>query len=384
MNKRITTPLIIALVIVFAIGAILLRKHRDSAIDELANIGEIPWALHTATVSRGALSSSFPVLASLSGSTEITISSQVSGVIRSMGPREGVTVKKGDQLATISVDELRQQHAGLEAQREAALAEKKRTHDEYKRQRQLKEKGLTTQELVDAKNAAAISAQKQVANINRQIDALDVRISYGSVFSPRKAVVAARLMEEGDIAQPGKPLYRLTVDSAARLKVSLPQQILEQVHIGTRILLVHGSQHQEIVLTRIFPALDAHALGAAEADLNAMPFDLPSGARIPAQVILNTFDNTLIVPHRSLVKTGDKGFLFKTVKHEGKTILKRVVVNVLLDAGKSFAVDGELNSGDNIVVGHQSVLMQLRDGDPVMTVTELSHPEVANPGGTHP
>jgi len=241
MNKRIVTPLIVVLVIVFAIGAILLRKHRDTAIDKLANIGEIPWALHTQNLTRGSLSSGFPVLASLSGCNEITISSQVSGVIESMGPREGVTVKKGEKLATISVDELRQQRAGLEAQHEAALAEKKRTHDEYKRQQQLKAKGLTTQELVDAKNAAAISAQKQVANINRQISALEVRISYGTVFSPRRAVVAARLMEEGDIAQPGKPLYKLTVDSAARLKVSLPQQILEQVHIGTQVLLEHGS-----------------------------------------------------------------------------------------------------------------------------------------------
>jgi len=366
MNKRIVTPLIVVLVIVFAIGAILLRKHRDTAIDELASIGEIPWALHTQSVTRGALSSGFPVLASLSGSNEITISSQVSGVIESMGPREGVTVKKGEKLATISVDELRQQRAGLEAQREAALAEKKRTHDEYKRQQQLKAKGLTTQELVDAKNAAAISAQKQVANINRQISALEVRISYGAVFSPRRAIVAARLMEEGDIAQPGKPLYKLTVDSAARLKVSLPQQILEQVHIGTQVLLEHGSQHQQIILTRIFPALDAHALGSAEADLDAMPFDLPSGARIPAQVILNTFENALIIPHRSLVKTGDRGFLFKVITENGKSILKRVTVKVLLDAGKHFAVDGEINADDAVVVGHQSVLMQLRDGDPVV------------------
>jgi len=280
-------------------------------------------------------------------------------------------------LASISVDELRQQRAGLEAQREAALAEKKRTHDEYKRQQQLKAKGLTTQELVDAKNAAAISAQKQVANINRQISALEVRINYGVVFSPRKAVVAARLMEEGDIAQPGKPLYQLTVDSAARLKVSLPQQILEQVHIGTRVLLEHGSQHQEIKLSRIFPALDAHALGSAEADLDAMPFDLPSGARIPAQVILSTFDDTLIIPHRALVKTGDQGFLFKVIRKDGKSTLKRVAVKVLLDAGKQFAVEGELNANDTVVIGHQSVLMQLRDGDPVIVSAKIAAPKVA-------
>lgn len=372
MNKRAITSGIILLVVVLAISAVLLRKHRDAEVNELATVGEIPWALHTENAVRGSLSSGFPVLASLSGSTEITISSQVSGVIESMGPREGVSIKQGEELAKISVDELRQQYAGLEAQREAAVAEKKRTHDEFERQLQLKKKGLTTQELVDAKNAAAISAQKQVANFNRQLSAMKVRIGYGSVLAPRNAVVAARLMEVGDIAQPGKPLYKLTVDSAARLKVSLPQQVLEQVQTGTKVLLEHGSQHQQIVLTRIFPALDAHAMGSAEADLNAMPFNLPSGARIPAQVILKTLDDVVIVSHRALVRTGDQGFLFKVVKKNQQDRLKRVEVKVLLDANKGIALEGDVEADDRVVVAHQSVLMQLRDGDPVVVAAKAA------------
>lgn len=370
LNKRIITPVIIVVVLALAVGAVLLRKHRAAAVDALPAVGEIPWALHTATVRLGTLSSGFPVLASLSGSTEITISSQISGVIESMGPREGVSVTKDEVLAKISVDELRQQRAGLDAQREAAIAEKKRTHDEYVRQQQLMKKGLTTQELVDAKHAAAIAAQKQVANIDRQISAMDVRIAYGVVHSPRDAVVAARLMEVGDIAQPGKAIYKLTVDSAARVKVSLPQQILEQVHTGTMVILQHGSQQQEILLSRIFPALDVHALGAAEADLNAMPFDLPSGARIPAQVILRKLENVLIVPHQALVKTGEQGFLFKVVSENGEHRLQRVKVSVLLDGNQGFAVDGVLQGGDRVVVAHQSVLMQLSNGDPVTMVEE--------------
>ena len=73
MNRRIITRVIVVLVFAFSVGVILLRKHRDTAIDELAKVGEIPWALHTEDVSHGSLSSSFPVLASLSGSTEITM-----------------------------------------------------------------------------------------------------------------------------------------------------------------------------------------------------------------------------------------------------------------------------------------------------------------------
>jgi len=364
MKKNLTSLLVILVVVALAIGAVVLRKYRSTAVTELGTAGDIPWALHTAKVHSGSLSRGFPALASLSGSTEITISSQISGSIEVMGPREGVAVKKEDMLARISVAELQQQKGGIEAQREAALAQRNRTRDEYKRQLELKNKGLTTQELVDAKNAAAIAADKQVSNIDRQIAAVNVRIGYGAVYAPQDAVVAARLMEPGDVAQPGKPLYRLTVDSAARLRVNLPQQILEQVQPGTKVILEHGSLHQAVQLSRIFPALDNHALGAAEADLPTMPFNLPSGARIPAQVILQTVQNAVSIPHRALVRTGNKGFLFKVVTTGGEAKLQRLSVEILLEARESLAVAGDLHAGDQVVVAHQSVLMQLRDGDP--------------------
>ena len=345
-------------------GAVALRKYRMASVSELATAGETPWALHATEVKTGTLTRGFPVLASLSGSTDITISSQISGVIEAMGPREGVKVHQGDVLARISVAELQQQRAGLEAQREAALAEQTRTRDEYARQIKLKKKGLTTAELVDAKHAAAIAARKQVNNIDRQISAMDVRLAYGTVYAPKAAIVAAKLMEVGDVAQPGKPLYRLTVDSAARLRVNLPQQILEQVRPGTEVVLEHGSQRQTVRLSRIFPALDSHALGAAEADLASMPFALPSGARIPARVILQSATDSLSIPHRALVRTGSKGFLFKVISQDGQTRLKRITVEITLEGDTGLAVSGDLQSGDRVVVAHQSVLMQLRDGDP--------------------
>jgi RND family efflux transporter MFP subunit len=365
MKKHVTTVSIIFIVLALALGAVLLRKHRMAAVLELDTVGEIPWALHTAEVVRGNLSRGFPALATLTGSTDITISSQLSGLIEAMGPREGVKVQQGEVLARISAADLQHQREGLAAQREAALADQKRTHDEYERQLQLKKKGLTTDELVEAKYTAGIAADKQVANLDKQLEAMDVRIGYGTVYAPRDAIVAARLVEVGDVAQPGKPLYRLTVDSAARLRVNLPQQVLEQVRPGTRVELESGSRKMTVELSRIFPALDIHALGAAEADLPAMPFDLPSGARIPARVLLETVEDAISIPHRALVRTGNKGFLFNIESgSDGKTLLKRVPVRIVLDANEGLAVAGDLKAGDQVVVAHQSVLMQLRDGDP--------------------
>jgi RND family efflux transporter MFP subunit len=367
MKKIFTTALILLVVIALAAGVVLIRKQRMGKVAELPGMGETPWALHTVDVKRGRLSRGFPVLATLSGSTEITVSSQISGQIEAMGPREGVKVGKGEVLAQISVADLQKQREGLIDQHEAAVAERERTSNEYARYQQLMEKGLTSRELVEDKQVAAIAAGKQAANLDKQIATLDVRIGYGTVRAPRDALVAARLMEVGDVAQPGKPLYRLTVDSAARLRVNLPQQVLEQVGPGSEVVLTHGSQRETVRLTRIFPQLDARALGAAETDLDTMPFGLPSGARIPARVLLETADQALTVPHAAVVRTGNRGFLFKVTGEGDRQTLKRVTVDITLDGRDGLAVSGDLQAGDRVVIGHQSVLMQLRDGDPVMT-----------------
>ena len=377
-SKRLTTVIIVIFIVALAVGAVLLRKHRTSQVASLAKIELSPWALHTVKVTKGNLSREFIALASLNGSTEITISSQISGQIESMGPREGIEVKKGELLAKISVSELIEQKASLEAQLQSAEANLKRTKDEFNRQKQLIGKKLTSQELFESKKTALLSAKKQVSNLQGQIAAQDIRIAYGTVYSPADAQVASRFSEPGDIAMPGTKLYELTIDSASRIQVKLPQQVLEQVHPDTELILNYGSKQTHVRLSRIFPALDSHALGTAEADLDHMPFHLPSGARIPARVILESQNNALTIPHQAIVEmqsTGQntqnkQGFIFKVItddKHPEQKILKRINVNIDLNAHKALAVSAEdLHEGDDVIIAHESVLIQLQDKDPVI------------------
>ncbi len=120
---------------------------------------------------------------------------------------------------------------------------------------------------------------------------------------------------------------------------------------------------QAIALNRIFPALDARALGSAEADLESLPFGLPSGARLSSVVVLASAKGVLTVPHRALVRTGTgKSWLFKVA--EGR--LHKVAVQPLLEGDRRVAVKADLQPGDRVVVAHRSVLLQLRDGDPVV------------------
>ena len=372
LKKILSIALALLIAVALIIGVVKLREMRTAKFDALPKADKPPWALHLATVQQHQLSKSFPVLAKLIGSTEITVSSQISGIITKMGPREGIQVKKGQLLAKIDVRDLIEQRAGLVAQRKAAEAEVKRTQSEYQRRKKLYARKLIAKEVVESKRTAAEAAKEQVKSLIQQIATLDVRIGYSKIYSPRTAIIAARLTETGDVAQPGKPLYRLTVDSGARLQVKLPQSILEQVHRGTIVLLKHGKQQASIRINRIFPILDAHALGTAEADLPRMSFHLPSGARISAKVVLEQVKGALIVPRQSVIKTAKGGFLFKAVQTKDKKWhLKRIHVRIRLDASDNLAIaTNGLRAGDKVVVAHRSMLLHLKDGDPLYIEAE--------------
>lgn len=364
-TRKLLIGLLAVLILLAAVAAGLkIRQKRAAQLAAMPPPEPAPWALHVAEVSRGSLQRTFPTLAELSASQQITLRAQVAGTILEMGPREGVAVQPGQRLARIDVRELLENKASLEAQLAAARAEVERAHDEYRRHLKLEEKGLTSDEALQARRTAWVAAKEKVRSLQRQISALQVRIGYGEVKAPVAAVIAARLAEPGDAAQPGTPLYRLSVDSAARLKVTLPQEILSQIRPGTRVILRHGEHHQVVTLDRIFPALDARALGSAEADLERLPFGLPSGARIPAEVVLQSVDDALKVPLEALVRTGQgRAWLFQV--KDGR--LHKVPVSVLLEGDRLAAVRGDLDPGQPVVVAHRSVLLQLADGDRVTT-----------------
>ena len=383
LKKSLRTLLILLVVVIVAVALVrvrMVRKHQLAAIPAPATPA---WAVHTAPVVVGVATRGFPVLATLTSNEEITLTGQISGTLTKMGPREGVRVHKGEVLARIDTRELEATIAAKEAQVAAAQAAATRATAEHAREQRLMKEGGSDASKVEEWRTAKVAAEQQVASLGREIAALRVRLGYARVTAPADGVIAARLAEPGDLCQPGHPLYRLTVSHGARLRIDLPQSVLEQVHPGSRVVLTHGDARMEVRLTRVHPALDPRALGSAEADLASPPFGLPSGARLPARVLLARVEGALIAPPRALLMQADgHGRLFKVVGEAGKTQVKVVAVAVGLRAHEGWVVRGPVAAGDRVVVAHESVLLQLHDGDPVVAAGDTVASPSAPPAPT--
>ena len=373
LSKKITYPVAVVILILLIAGGIIVHKKRAAKVAHTPPETIAPWALHAAIVTKDPVDTGFPALARITSRQAVTIMARITGRILEMGPREGVTVKKGDLLVRIDTSAIEKKIHSLQSQLIAARAEATRTGHELVREEKLFKDGGSSATAVDSRRTAAVTAKQEFASLEHQIAALEVEKGYGVIKSPVNGIIAARLAEPGDMCVPGHPLNEITAAGGALVRVELPQSILHQVRPGAPVVLSYGDQQMTVPVSRIFPSVDARALGYVEADVDSIPFDLPSGSRIDARLILRRVTDGFRVPYGSLLCGEDGGrcnvfIIVQKDKEKGKNILKMVPVKVRLRGHDAIAVTGALKDGDQVVVAHESVLLQLHDGDPVTVV----------------
>ena len=363
--KRRLTWVVAVVVTVILISLVIIRIKQ---VQHIPSQIITPWALNTAVAHEASVTDGYPVLATLITQGNVTLTAQIGGTLVSMGPREGIAVHAGSFLAQIDTRTIQDNLAGLKARLTAAQADMKRKNDEYVREQNLFNSGGSSQSSLDAYHTASIAGTNEVTSIENQIKALSVNEEYGRIVAPVSGIISARFHEPGDVIMPGQPIYQITTISGARIHVEFPQEILRQIKVGADLQLFHSGDTLNVKLNRIFPLLNGFDLGAAEADLSQIPFNLANGERITGRIVLQRSAVGTLVPQEAIL-TGDannSSFLFKVISNGKTNIIKKVPVTIQLAGRNGVAVTGNIQPGDKIIVAQESVLLGLRDGDPVI------------------
>jgi len=366
MKKALLYLFVVFCLAVLVVGGLKLRQQRQQGLAETAPPVTAPWAVRTATVTRGRATRGFPALSLVKGANEVDISPRLGGVILEMGPREGQAVSEGELLARIDTRELEDKMASLQAQRQGAIADADRkARDAQRVEELLKEKSISESQ-VDQQRAEARTAREQARSLAKQIAAEETRLGYARISAPFAGVISARQADPGDLAAVGKPIYRLVTIGSARLEVRLPAEVLSQVRSGTEVVLSHGGNTLRLQADRVFPSLDERSLGRLEIDVPGLPFGEVPGALLRARVITRSLDDVLLVPPDALLP-GDDPRHGRVLRLSGEQPprIQIVPVTVHLRAAEGVAVEGDLQPGDRLVSAHETTLLRLRDGDPV-------------------
>ena len=167
----------------------------------------------------------------------------------------GSTGQAGAQVATAT-----SQHAALGAQIDAARANAQKAHADLERYRQLANQQIVSKQQLDAAQAAAETADANVAALQRQASAAgatvtnaqagvrlaearllaaraardnaQLQLGYTHVGAPASGIVSRKQVEVGQLVQAGQPLLTMVSDTGVFVTANMKETQLGDICIG--------------------------------------------------------------------------------------------------------------------------------------------------------
>jgi RND family efflux transporter MFP subunit len=292
----------------------------------------------------------------------VSVSFLVSGKVLEVVPREGDTVKKGQFLAAIDPTDYQLSLQAASAQAGQAKVALDRSRDEYTRMKFLYESRSLAGNDFEKYKAAYLSDKQQADQAIANQKLAQKRLSDASLYAPTDGFVSRRLIEPGQTASSGTPVFEIVKLDPVEINVGVPETDIHLVRVGqtaavtipalpkeffegkVRVINVSADPNTRTYMTRIVVPNPAHILRVgmvAEARIQGdRMIDLMT---LPAEAILRDPQGATIV--------------FVYYPEQGRVYSKRVETGALY--GREIAIKSGLAGHEAIVFAGQE---RLRDG----------------------
>lgn len=278
---------------------------------------------------------------------EVTVTSEVAGLITAIHFKEGDRVSSGQLLISLDDDELQAQLAS--AQHELAFFLKKKERDE-----KLKARGGVSEEAYEM-NIRDLDTKKA------EIELLKARIEKTQIRAPFAGKMGLRLVSKGAYLSPGTPISRLVNDQRVKVDFSIPEKYMAVVKEGNKVRFsVQGMPGEyEGTVYAIEPYIDAQTRTLQLRAISNNPGGkLIPGAFAEVELTLEEINNTIVIPTEAIIPEMTRKKVF--IMNKGVAEEKEVKTG-LRTALKVQVVEG-LSIGDTVIT---SGIMRLRIGTEV-------------------
>lgn len=363
------TKLVVTLIggLLIAAGLVAVRVHRVHQKNSAALVPIVAPAVTTALITTDRVSQSRHALGRVLGADEADVAPQVMARIVEISGREGDVVRANQILAVLDDGEFQNAVAEAEALHAAAQSASQVQRDATARDRQLLEVKGIAQEQWDRSQAAEIAARAQLQVAERRLNQARLRLSYCRIVSPVEGVVARRLADPGDLAVPGKPMFKVIRQQSVRVRAELPPEDWPGLRSGLPVTLSSAAGSFATTIARVFPAMGDHHLAAIEVDVAQPPAGFVSGATVGVDVEVGA-STGLSVPAGALLEGVNRTWVFRV---DAQKKVLPVEVKVLARSTDRVAVTGDgLQAGMAVIVARPSRLMTFTAGMPVTVIDE--------------
>ena len=347
MKKRLVVLLVIILVVVA--GLVLLQK-RKTELARATPARVLPAVVATMELKVQPVTLTLPAMGIVASDASAVLSTRISGRITEVLKREGEIVRKGELIALVDDGE-------LAAKRKSLLAKVAGMDAQIGAQRQAHERTL---ELLGVKGASLEQKQLEEAAIERlvreresllqNIREIEELSSYARILAPVTGTLSQVLTSPGDLATPGKPLFRIASKTGLYLNLSLPSSV----------------PAEKIVLhDKILPLASKNQTGATGLVQYVAPLPLGAGMIEGEYISVNVViyqGNDVLLPVDTLLTMDGSSSVF-VLDSEGKA--ERLNVTVKARGAEGVTVEQDL-SGRRVIVAKPDILLRVAAGVPVV------------------
>jgi multidrug efflux system membrane fusion protein len=398
VRRRPLLALIVALILIAIVIAIVWIIHHGAnstpAGQRRAGMN-VPMAVAVATASTGAIELKLPALGTVTPLATVTVQSQISGQLQTIGFKEGQLVRAGDFLAQIDPRPYQaalEQAEGNLKRDQALLADA--SLDEKRYETLVAEDSIASQTL-DTQKALVKQDEGTVAADEAAVATAKVNLAYCHIVSPVTGRVGLRQVDQGNYITPALANGIVVVTQLSPMSIiftipedSLPQ-IQRRVASGATLTVEAWDKPNttkiadgrlETLDNEIDPTTGTIKLRAL--------FDNKDGALfanqfVNIQLLVDTLQNQIIIPIAAIQHGAPNGVnsTFVYLVGSDSTVSVRPVVLGTVD-GERVAISSGLSAGDIVVTQGGD---RLRDGATVQLPSNTPAPAAA-PGahkGTH-
>lgn len=352
MKKIVYIGIIVAVLVVF--GFILAKnKAKNEAETAIVAQNNSAVAVRTEQVKTDVVSTSFVANGNFSPFQELNFSAENPGRVTQVLVKEGSVVKIGQVLAIIKGDRLSVDVQSAKAAYQTALADSERFNNAFKT-------GGVTQQQLD-------QAQLNLATAKARLDQANISFGDASIKSTINGIVNKKFIEPGSVVTSGTLLFELVNVSKLKLKVSVNENQIAMLKVGTDIKVkasVYPDKEFSGKITFIAPMADASLNFPVEIEiLNNENNDLKAGMYGTAYFESNDQEanKAKIIPRNAFIGSVSSNQVFVIKDNTAK--LTNIVAGRIF--GDKVEVLEGLNVGDMVVTGGQ---INLTDGATVEVV----------------
>ncbi len=292
------------------------------------------------------------VQASVVSDDQVFVSSETGGRLLSVLVKEGQYVRRGQLVATVDLQSMKDQKSELETSMSLAK-------EVYDRQKRLWDQNIGSE-------IQYLQAKDNYDRMQKTMATLETQLRKANIYAPISGVVDMEFLKAGELAAPGAPIVQMFNPNKLKITADIPETYLGKVKQGDKVEVTIPAIDQNMMkkITLIGRTIDA-SNRTFKVEVATDSKNNTIKPNLLAELKFNDYSkkDAVTVPLEIVQQeVSGKKFVFTAGKRDGKDVATKSYVVTGEGYEGNIVIEEGLSAGDQIIIDGAR---NISNGDPI-------------------